>query len=510
VFQVYVTQVGTNIFRRLTDYDSQVNYVREVGRSGFNADGTEIWIGGGMARRMRSAPLLGGPARNFMHEDAVNVDWSPDGQRMVYHDRTPGDPLFVADGDATNPREILRPAAGTHQHFPRWSIDGEWIFLVRGRPATGEMDLWRVRPNGGDLERLTQRKLFVGYPTPIDESTTLYVAREMDGAGPWLWAVNVDTGVSRRVSIGLERYNSIATNADHSRLVATIEDPRAELWSVPILERIATHDDAVPFEGTAGLRALAPRFGGSSLYFLSSLGSGDGLYRFREGEISEIWRGAESALMEPPAISPDGAWLTVLLRREEGWHLYLLSSDGSQRRRLSDRVDARGAATWSPDGRWVVTGGVVDGSPGLFKISVTTGEVRRLVEGEAINPVWSPDGMLIVYAGNQVSAVSPLQAVNPEGNPVDLPEIQLWRGGERCRFTPDGSALIVMQGLQPAQDFVRLDLVTMELRALTRFDQTATMRTFDITPDGTRIVFDRLHEDSDIVLIDLERSATVR
>jgi hypothetical protein len=118
--------------------------------------------------------------------------------------------------------------------------------------------------------------------------------------------------------------------------------------------------------------------------------------------------------------------------------------------------------------------------------------------------------MLIVYAGNQVSAVSPLQAVNPEGNPVDLPEIQLWRGGERCRFTPDGSALIVMQGLQPAQDFVRLDLVTMELRALTRFDQTATMRTFDITPDGTRIVFDRLHEDSDIVLIDLERSATVR
>ena len=31
------------------------------------------------------------------------------------------------------------------------------------------------------------------------------------------------------------------------------------------------------------------------------------------------------------------------------------------------------------------------------------------------------------------------------------------------------------------------------------------MRTFDITPDGNRIVFDRLRENSDIVLIDLAR-----
>jgi hypothetical protein len=31
------------------------------------------------------------------------------------------------------------------------------------------------------------------------------------------------------------------------------------------------------------------------------------------------------------------------------------------------------------------------------------------------------------------------------------------------------------------------------------------LRTFDITPDGKRIVFDRSREDSDIVLIDLSK-----
>jgi hypothetical protein len=60
-----------------------------------------------------------------------------------------------------------------------------------------------------------------------------------------------------------------------------------------------------------------------------------------------------------------------------------------------------------------------------------------------------------------------------------------------------------MQGFQPSQDFWLLDLATLQSRRLTRLDPTATMRTFDITPDGARIVFDRLREDSDIVLIEL-------
>ncbi|NIL99899.1 MAG: protein kinase, partial [Acidobacteria bacterium] len=334
---VYVSQIGTNDFVNLTRHDKQVNYVREVRRTGFNADGTEIWIGGGLGRRMRTVPLLGGKARPFLDEDAVNVDWSPDGSRMAYHHKTGGDHLWVADADGSNAREILALDEITHQHFPKWSVDGEWIYLSRGRPATGEMALWRVRPDGSDLERLTERQFLVMYPTPLDERTVLYIAREPDGAGPWIWAVDVETKVSRRISIGLERYNSLSISADKRRLVATREDPHAELWTVPILDRPATEADAKSFEQTEGLRALAPRFSGSTLYFLSSLGGGDGLSRLRDGEITEIWRGAETALLEPPAISPDGETIVLLIRREEGWHLHRVSADGSTYERLTDR-----------------------------------------------------------------------------------------------------------------------------------------------------------------------------
>jgi hypothetical protein len=45
----------------------------------------------------------------------------------------------------------------------------------------------------------------------------------------------------------------------------------------------------------------------------------------------------------------------------------------------------------------------------------------------------------------------------------------------------------------------------MERTVLTRFESPGDMRTFDVTPDGERIVFDRLDLASDVVLIELAR-----
>jgi len=89
--------------------------------------------------------------------------------------------------------------------------------------------------------------------------------------------------------------------------------------------------------------------------------------------------------------------------------------------------------------------------------------------------------------------------------PFDLPPILLRVEGERYRFLPNGKSIVYMQGFLPSQDFWLLDLDTKASRALTRLSGGAAMRTFDITPDGKRIVFDRLRENSDIVLIDLAR-----
>ena len=73
---------------------------------------------------------------------------------------------------------------------------------------------------------------------------------------------------------------------------------------------------------------------------------------------------------------------------------------------------------------------------------------------------------------------------------------------------PDGKSLVYMQGFSSNQDFWLLDLATNTTRQLTRLTDQGAMRTFDVTPDGKQIVFDRLRENSDVVLIDLPASTS--
>jgi Tol biopolymer transport system component len=270
---------------------------------------------------------------------------------------------------------------------------------------------------------------------------------------------------------------------------------------------MAEEHDVKPFP-LPSVRALAPRFGGRSLFYLSSRGAGDGLWRYQDGQAVEIWKGADGALLQPPAPSADGRWVAIVLRQQGQLRLHVISADGAELKPLAATIDVRGAASWSPDGKWIVTDGYDAQQEALFKIPVDGGAPVRLATGTAFNPVWSPDGKLIVYTGPTVGPDAPLQAVSPDGAAIQLPMIRIPVEGQRYRFLPDSTGLVYLQGREKSliqQDFWLLDFTTKQTRRLTQRTSPAATRTFDITPDGKEIVFDRLQENSDIVLIDLAK-----
>ncbi|MEO6759095.1 MAG: DNA-binding protein, partial [Saprospiraceae bacterium] len=419
------------------------------------------------------------------------------------HTAGDGDPMFLSDRTGANARQIfVDPVAGMHNHYPAWSPDGRWIYFAHGSYAVNETDLWRIPSTGGEAQRLTHHQNQVAYPTPIDERTLLYIARSEEGSGPWLWALDVQTKSTRRVSLGVEQYLSVSASADGRRIAATVSNPTASLWSVPILEHVATEADVRQFP-LPTVRAFAPRFGPDALYYLSSRGAGDGLWRHGAGQSVEIWKPSDGPLFATPAISPDGRRVAVVLKRQHRLRLHLLSADGSEIQPLTEAIDVQGTACWSPDGQWIVTGGSDTDGPGLFKIPVAGGQSRRLARGAATHPVWSPLGDLIVYTGAVIGAHAPLLAVRPDGVPVKLPEIAVYTNGERARFLPDGKRLVYAEGAKRSQDFAILDLTTMKMRSLTRLENRGETRTFDISRDGKHVVFDRLRDHADIVLIDL-------
>jgi Tol biopolymer transport system component len=476
---------------------------------GFSHDGTELWISGTKSRRLKMVPLVGGRPRVFLGEKVVNPIWSPDGAKLAYHTVEDGDPIFVTDGDGSNPRQIFRDTPDKHNHYLAWGADGAWIYFVHGIPAQNDMDLWRISVSGGRPERLTELHTEIRDPAPLDQGTILFIAKEHNGSGPWIWAFDVRHRASRRIAFGLEQYTSLSATADGRRLAVTAAIPSVRLWSVPIggtpgaVYAQATEADVKPFPPST-TNAMAARFRGGAIYYLSPTGAGDRLVRLDGGNAVDVWGGPQTGLEAPPAISPDGRKIAVVVRHGEKRQLRLITSDGAESSVIAPKIDVDGSTDWSPDGNWIVTGGNDGEGPGLFKVPVTGGEPVRLTRQVGRNPVWSPNGSLIAYAGANVFTLEPLLAVRPDGTSVKMPEIRTQRDGERLRFMPDSRGLVFMYAAEatPWQDFWLLDLTTMKMRRLTRLTEHATMRTFDITQDGKQIVFDRLRENSAVVLID--------
>jgi Tol biopolymer transport system component len=259
-------------------------------------------------------------------------------------------------------------------------------------------------------------------------------------------------------------------------------------------------------------RALAPRFSGTSLFYLSlsARGSGDGLWRLQNEQAFEMRKGADGVLSEPPAAAPDGSRVAVVVRQQGRRHLAIMSADGTNARTLAASIEiqgfvGQGAADWSPDGAWIVTGGRDRQGPGLFKIPVDGGEPVRIVTDDAVNPVWSPNGDLIVYARGFGGAggLSVLRGVRPDGTPARMPEVPVRVGGAH-RFLRNGKGLVYLPNVE-TMDFWTVDLTTNETRQLTHLSDRGYLNTFDITLDGNYLVFDRSRQNSDVVLIDLPK-----
>jgi Tol biopolymer transport system component len=501
----WVSQIGTGEFRNLTRGAAPELQNPEVRTVGFTPEGSlvTLWTragGPGGAINVWAAPTIGGSLREY-RAGTVEMDWSGDGQRLVFHTADPGDPMFIVEGESA-PRQIHVAAKGIHNHFQVWSPDDRHIYFVRGFPPD-EMDIWRVRPDGGDLQRITSHNATVLYPAFLDNRTLVYLATADDGSGPWLYAIDVDRRVPRRMTFGVEQYTSLAVSADRRRMVATVEHSKASLWRVPITASIAQEADAsrvtVPTVG-----ALSPRLGVDYLLYVSPKNDGHALWKFANGHASELWSAARTRIVGGPAIGPDGTQIAFTAEGDSGTRLYILDANRGSVRVLGESLEVRGAVAWSPDGKSLTVAVSNNREPQLFRVPLDQQSPSAVLEDYAINPVWSRDGRFLVYADADAGPDFSLKAVRADGAPYDLPEIKLPRGARRVVFVPGRRALIALQGEMRHNNFWYIDLDSGARRQLTNFGRDFTIRDFDVSADGGEIVFDRRRENSDLALIELD------
>jgi Tol biopolymer transport system component len=502
---VWVTQVGTGHFHNAT-HGKMSQLVNPAVRSvGFSPDGALVsfWVGKSDASSTRQigtwvVPTLSGEPRPYL--EAAEVDWSPDGRRLVYHTSAAGDPMFVK-GDDSDARSIFVAPTPQHSHFQTWSPDGSFIYFVQGAVPNEAMDIWRIRPAGGAPERITFHNSRVSHPTLLDPSTLLYLATESDGSGPWIYSMNVERRVPHRISAGVERYTSLAASGDGHRLVATAAHLRTSLWRVPLSALPAAAADARRITLPTADGRL-PRLARDYLLYVASNGVTESIWKLVEGAATELWTAPAARIVGAPAITADGKRIAFSFEERGQTRLVVMNADGSGSRAVGGSLDLRGAPAWSPDGHSIVMAVNESGKPRLFRISLDTRAPVRVLDDYSLDPAWAPEGRFLVYSGMDIGTTFPVKTVSSAGRPSTVPGMTLSRGARRFRFLPGQATLVILRGDVDHKELWAIDLKTGGERQLTNFGPDVRISDFDVSPDGREIVFERTQEDSDVVLID--------
>jgi Tol biopolymer transport system component len=166
--------------------------------------------------------------------------------------------------------------------------------------------------------------------------------------------------------------------------------------------RWATFTRVTEAAGEETAPAISPD--GSTVLFAARTNGNWDIYAQRVGG-----RNASPVVNDPerhesgPAFSPDGARIAFHESDPLGG-IFVAGATGESVRRLTD---AGFHPAWSPDGAWIAfsSNEIVDpssrqGSGALFVVAATGGAPRRVVEGDASQPWWSPTGERIAYWSN--------------------------------------------------------------------------------------------------------------
>jgi Tol biopolymer transport system component len=507
---VWITQVDSGQFHNLTHGSVRELVNPSIRTLGFSPDGSLVtfWvrkpgIPGADAIDIWAVPTLGGEPRPYL-EGAAEFDWSHDGSRLAYHTPGQGDPLFVTNGDVQPAiRPIFTAPPGLHSHFPLWAPDTAFLYFVQGA-LPDKLDIWRIRPAGGTPERVTSQNSEITYPVLLDRHTLLYLASNPEGSGPSIYSIDVERRIPHRLTSGLDRYTSLAATADGHRLVVTRTILHGTLFRVRISDSPVQVSDADRILLTTS-SGFSPRLGPDYLVYVSATSRGESIWKLADGASTELWRGEGVRVFGGPAISPDGRSIAFSARQNGKALLYVMQADGTKAHILADSLDLQGAPAWAPDGRVIVSAANDHGIPHLFRIAIDSRAPASFIGEYSLDPAWSPDGSLIVYSGPDVGTTFPVKAVTAEASPHPLPSLTLTRGARHLAFLPGGRSLIFLRGELKHKDLWLINLDTGTERQLTKFPSDFDVRDFDLSPDGREVVFERLQERSDLVLLDLPR-----
>jgi Tol biopolymer transport system component len=249
--------------------------------------------------------------------------------------------------------------------------------------------------------------------------------------------------------------------------------PRFLSW-IPVVTLVISAAQ-VQAQGADQIAFVSDRDGNKEIYVMNSDGSNQ--RRLTDNPAND----------DNPGWSPDGQQIVFNTDRDGNMEIYAMGADGSNQRRLTTNTVNDLVPDWSPDGQHIVFASDRDGNMEIYVMDADGNNQRRLTNNGAFDfsPRWSPDGSQIVFESNFDGDVE-IYAMDPQGASAR----QLTVNGATDRFpawSPDGAHIAYGSDQDGNMEVYVLDVNTLSTVRLTNSPGDDFWPTW--SPDGNTIAF---------------------
>ncbi len=459
--------------------------------------------------------VLGGQERRIVSSARMPVP-STDGHSIAYYvneSDSVGDALVVTplegSGTRTLARRILSGALVTR---PAWSPDGRWLSYVRGG-LFAPNNLFVVEVSTGQEHAVTQfsrsgegieshvwlpdnRHVVVSYvPQSTFFQTDLGMLDAQDGS------------ISRLTFNVAQGFNSLSLSADGTRLIATANQYRREVWRVPLgpdPDANGRGAERVIDSSQDPMWIYVSRDGRTLLFNNATTGTRN-LWTMpldRSAPPRQITAIAGDNVMHS-SLSPDGSRVAFASRATGNSDIWTQNVDGSELHQLTNDDAADVWPVWSPDGQRIVFGSLRVGGWETRLVPVAGGPAEKVVDG------FFRGDWIRQPGGNGTWLVSSLagggiRLIDFERRTVVWEERLGRTGFSLPMFSPDGHWISLPR--QESRDLNAIwfyDTETGKSRVAVRFPETfPILFRANWVEDGKALIVNRQQTISHIVLFD--------
>ncbi len=258
------------------------------------------------------------------------ADYSSIHQKIVFTSRRNGqNDVFTIDADGSNPTNLTLLAS--YNQKPSASEDGKIVLFVSRRD--GNQDIFQMTEDASDIQNITSSKAIENYPKiSPDESSVLFSKLNKEQNNE-IWIKELKTGDS---------YSLIADNFDNDEPCWSTGANKIAFRSNrdgndEIYEYNLETSELTRLTNTPNVSESNPSYSPDkeSIAFISS-GAKTGIVVLNRNSLETNYLTPEESTDVFPAWSPKGDKIVFSSRVENGFDLYIMNKDGSERKQITD------------------------------------------------------------------------------------------------------------------------------------------------------------------------------